>query len=96
MMPTPYSANGRPFAFVPVQWYSNQTVSPAGRPLDVDVEVGDRREQRRPVLAHLLAPPERARRVRRLLAPVVLVEACDHRVDVVRVLRLREALDDCA
>jgi len=53
----------------------------------VRVEVRDRLEQRRPVAADLVDPLERPGREQRLLAAVVLVEAGEHRLEVVRVLR---------
>jgi hypothetical protein len=57
------------------------------------VEVGNVLEQLRPVAAHLIDSPERTGGVHRLLASVILVEAGEHALQIVRVLRSRQALD---
>src|SRR3989442_1765583 len=59
-------------------------------------EVGHAGEDRGPVLPDLVDPRERPVGMEWLLAPVVGREACDERVDVVRVLRRDEPLDQHA
>ena len=59
---------------------------------ELGAEVGNASEYGRPVLAHLLASAERAIRVRRLNALVVVGEQGDERIDVVRVHRRVETL----
>jgi hypothetical protein len=59
------------------------------RAQDVEPEVGDLLEHERPVPGDLVGAAEPGLRMERLLAPVVLVEAFPHTVDVV-VVRGRE------
>ena len=97
MTMTPRSSSGVPSALVPVQWTSDEDdVAVGRRPQGLGVEVRDRAQQRAPVGAHLVDAGERARREQRLLAAVVRVEAGEHALEVVRVLRSGQTFDQGA
>src|SRR3954453_19752283 len=92
MTMTPRSSSGVPSALVPVQWISTKTTSPSTAERRTSAEVRDGVQQGGPVRAHLANSLKRAGRKLRLLAPIVLVEAGEHPLEVVRVLRGGQAV----
>lgn len=89
----PRYSNVSPSIFCPWTRSSVHTSSAAMAQRRTSTLRSGTREHQGPVLAHLVAPAETGLGMERLLAPVVLMEAVHHGVDVVIVRSVDEPID---